>query len=420
MTERQARLDKPTCKVALSLTNFASIFLCTDKMNSNSDVNPLQTTPERKNFQHLSTLLIVGGTETLRKLLESKLPPATSLDDFLSDPRRKSTICHHLTRPQKELLYSSSGTAVDVQRLDISILFRLLRNAFGLVEPVKGWDDLPNEDDFSLEADLARIKFYRNSVYAHDTSMAVSCEDFYDLWRNISDALIRIASHVSQSYKSNMQARIGQLMHEPMDQGEVFKQIDRLIKWAEEDREERQCIKAMISQQNEKLDHVEAIIKKSSEAQQTPSPTTEQGKQSFSPKYSPTFLINTFNNFQISDQSPPNVQLSEASGPQTESLSSLSSPTGSGQLPLASVAPLPRRMSYTRQFGHDFTSPIRKRNNSNTVPYSYNSAQLNQPNTSDMSQGNFLPDSSDSINENIQVGGCLEGGATAKQQQSNG
>ena len=43
----------------------------------------------------------------------------------------------------------------------------LLRKLCGLAAPVTGWDALPAATDVSLESEIARIKYFRNAVYAH-------------------------------------------------------------------------------------------------------------------------------------------------------------------------------------------------------------------------------------------------------------
>ena len=43
----------------------------------------------------------------------------------------------------------------------------LLSNICGLTHPVAGWDALPAPTSLTTEDDIARIKYYRNTVYAH-------------------------------------------------------------------------------------------------------------------------------------------------------------------------------------------------------------------------------------------------------------
>ncbi|CAH3184202.1 unnamed protein product [Porites lobata] len=65
----------------------------------------------------------------------------------------------------------------------------LLRNICGLTAPGTGWDSVPSASDTSIEANIARVKYYRNSVYGHASQESVDDLTFNSLWRDISAAL---------------------------------------------------------------------------------------------------------------------------------------------------------------------------------------------------------------------------------------
>ena len=50
---------------------------------------------------------------------------------------------------------------------DITLLVCLIRNTTTEPPPPKGWDELPDEDDITKAADIARIKYFRNEHLAH-------------------------------------------------------------------------------------------------------------------------------------------------------------------------------------------------------------------------------------------------------------
>ena len=71
----------------------------------------------------------------------------------------------------------------------------LLRNICGLTPPggaVTGWDELPDVTDLSREADIARVKFFRNTVYAHAEHASVEDAIFNKHWKDIRDTLVRL------------------------------------------------------------------------------------------------------------------------------------------------------------------------------------------------------------------------------------
>jgi hypothetical protein len=78
-----------------------------------------------------------------------------------------------------------------------------LRELCNLIPPSTGWDDLPNHEDVSLSADLVRIKYYRNKVYAHENEkMELSVDEFENYWIRIKDALMRIVKCYCSDVKS--------------------------------------------------------------------------------------------------------------------------------------------------------------------------------------------------------------------------
>ena len=75
----------------------------------------------------------------------------------------------------------------------------LLRNICGLVRPATGWDTLPPVTDTTLEADIVRIKCYRNTVYGHASEASVDDPTFNQYWKDIQDALVRLGGAGYQS-----------------------------------------------------------------------------------------------------------------------------------------------------------------------------------------------------------------------------
>ena len=68
----------------------------------------------------------------------------------------------------------------------------LLRNLGGLPSPITGWDTLPAATDMSREANIARLKYYRNTVYAHAEQASVDDTTFNAYWQDIRDTLVRL------------------------------------------------------------------------------------------------------------------------------------------------------------------------------------------------------------------------------------
>ena len=87
-------------------------------------------------------------------------------------------------------LYPSPPSSVTSDDFDITLLMVLLRNICGLAAPATGWDSLPPASDTSVEANIARVKYYRNSVYGHASQASVDNPTFNSLWQDVSAALV--------------------------------------------------------------------------------------------------------------------------------------------------------------------------------------------------------------------------------------
>jgi hypothetical protein len=134
----------------------------------------------------------------MRELFDFSFPPS-DLENVLStqavkDKLQKLRRKKFLTNPQWKALYTGlNPDQVRSKSFDITLLFKLLRELRNFPTPNTGWDDLPNDEDVSLSADLVRIKYYRNNVYAHvNGNMELSVDKFASYWTTIKDALMRI------------------------------------------------------------------------------------------------------------------------------------------------------------------------------------------------------------------------------------
>ena len=172
----------------------------------------LQDSPQKTNFTKLTRLLICGGTYALTELFDSKILPK-DLTNKLKDPsvvsilenlRRKRII----TEDQWNIMYPPPGVVVKSKSFDISLLFKLLRNICGLTAPATGWDSLPNSTDTTLEADLVRIKYYRNTVYAHDNNLEMNQDDFEKYWSEMKEAILRILSSINPTSRLDCERKI--------------------------------------------------------------------------------------------------------------------------------------------------------------------------------------------------------------------
>ena len=200
----------------------------------------LRATVEKAYFQRLARLLLCGGTTLLREVFDFKLP-SSNLQIKLSDATiqgRLQKLRHKkiLTEPEWNLLYPSPGVYGESTDFDITLFFKLFRNLGILACPATGWDNLPNCTDHSLEADIVRIKFYRNQVHGHTINMEISDSEFVNLWSEISGSLLRIADSISNAKKDEWKKSINKFLYDPLTP-DANLYLEELRSWYKKDVE---------------------------------------------------------------------------------------------------------------------------------------------------------------------------------------
>ncbi len=146
---------------------------------------------EKANFTRLSRLLVDKGTEALRNTLDAIHAPP-NLPAVLNANRTtllrlKPRVINDI---QWDLLFPPSGNPPDSKTFDVTLLTVLLRNLSGFPPPATGWNTMPPGTDTSPQANITRIKLFRNQVYGHVTSTEVDKKKFDHLWQEISKALV--------------------------------------------------------------------------------------------------------------------------------------------------------------------------------------------------------------------------------------
>ena len=153
---------------------------------------------ETTNFSRLCRLLVDAGSQALRDKFDSIHPPA-GLHGILTKPPahpalqalRKKRI---LNPTQWAKLYPTNPLTLSSKDFDVTLLMLLLRNICGLTPPATGWDNLPPATDTSVEANIARVKYYRNHVYGHASQASVDDLEFNSYWQDISTALVGLGA----------------------------------------------------------------------------------------------------------------------------------------------------------------------------------------------------------------------------------
>ena len=166
------------------------------------------STKETTNYARLCRLLVDVGTQALRDTFNGIHLPA-NLQAVLA--ANKATLLSLRARKiinptQWGKLFPVIPSSVSSASFDITLLMVLLRNLCGFAAPLTGWDALPPLTDVSLEADIARVKYYRNTVCAHAERASVDDATFNRYWIEIRDTLVRLGGVAYGSAAHNLES----------------------------------------------------------------------------------------------------------------------------------------------------------------------------------------------------------------------
>ncbi len=203
------------------------------------------STKETTSYARLCRLLVDIGTQALRDTFDTIHSPA-NLHAVLAgsittlQPLRARKIINPI---QWGKLFPAIPTSVSSRDFDTTLLMVLLRNLCGLIPPLTGWDALPAVTDLGREADIARLKYFRNTVYGHAENASVDDATFNDYWRDIRDTLVRLGG-------VRYEAAIDDLRNECMDPEVQDHYKELLSQWKKDENN----IKEQLSEIMKKLD----------------------------------------------------------------------------------------------------------------------------------------------------------------------
>ena len=217
------------------------------------------STKETANYARLCRLLVDVGTHVLRETFDKKRPVG-SLDTVLSTPPTHAILQSLRTKRvlnplQWGKLYPAIKSSVSSTNFDVTLLMVLLRNICGLVPPPTGWDNLPAATDLTPEADIVRIKYYRNIIYGHASEASVDDATFSQYWKDIQNVLVRLGGTCYQD-------TIDDLKTECMDSDFEEHYQELLKQWVKDDISIKERLDRIEEKFERKLDDLkESMVK---------------------------------------------------------------------------------------------------------------------------------------------------------------
>ncbi|XP_015779667.1 PREDICTED: uncharacterized protein LOC107357539 [Acropora digitifera] len=223
--------------------------------DSLEELQAFASTHETTNYARLCRLLVDVGCTVLRDTFDSFHRPA-NLHVVLSSPLVLPTLKvlkqnRVLNSLQWEKLFPAVTSSVSSANFDVTLLMVLLRNICRLSAPVSthSWDKLPLDSDNSTEANIVRIKCYRNDVYGHATKAPVDDATFNALWQKISSAVLALGSGYG--------AVISRLKTECMDPAAEAYYEELLSDWKKDD----DILKEKLESIHEELGEIKEMVK---------------------------------------------------------------------------------------------------------------------------------------------------------------
>ena len=150
----------------------------------------LESSEEKIYGFKLMRLIVDGGTEALRNVFLSIHPGILHnvlATHYLTLYHLKTT--RIINQTQWDKLYPHPPKLPNIQEFDITLLVVLLRNICSLSPPSSGWNVNPSSTDNSREANIVRVRLFRNNFFGHVPGTGVSRLDFEARWVEVSSAL---------------------------------------------------------------------------------------------------------------------------------------------------------------------------------------------------------------------------------------
>ncbi|XP_068679879.1 nephrocystin-3-like [Montipora foliosa] len=178
---------------------------------------------EKTNGTRLARLLIDEGTSALERFLLFSIHPETLEDGLKKNLPKLQRLKSRgvIFDDQWEKLFPGTGDPPNIAQFDITLLHLLIREISNLPPPVTGWHKLPATNDASTQANIARIKFFRNEL-SHSHSTAITESEFENKWDQISSALEGILVYIQRK-------KIQRLKNDPIDH-DTYRTVEEHIK----------------------------------------------------------------------------------------------------------------------------------------------------------------------------------------------
>ena len=211
--------------------------------------SPFATSKETTNYARLCRLLVHIGSEALRATFDKVHPPSTLHGALKSSGHYRTLQSLYKGTGKKVLNPTQWGKLYPVHsrvtsvNFDITLLTVLLRTICGFSPPASGWDNLSPSTDTSTADDIARVNYYRNTVYSHANQASVDDASFNTYWHEIREALVRLGGTSFRKYIDNLE-------HDTMDRDMEEHYRELMKQWKKDDDSIKEKLEEMEGNSN--------------------------------------------------------------------------------------------------------------------------------------------------------------------------
>ncbi|XP_060561755.1 E3 ubiquitin-protein ligase DZIP3-like [Ruditapes philippinarum] len=190
-----------------------------------------QTAENRVYLFRLQILIIDGGLMVLRNILDQTLTAkGLTLNVCLNQEKFAVTRLKSrgiITQVQYDQLFPAVGQVPTTSDMDITLIICLLRclKCFGLNKKFD-WNATPIPTDVTVEADICRLKAFRNQISHISKTTNIQSNDFVTWWNDIEQILVRRSSSAL-----NIQQTINDFKICPLDPEEQKRVEEEIKKW---------------------------------------------------------------------------------------------------------------------------------------------------------------------------------------------
>lgn len=150
---------------------------------------------DQRNFECVTVASVDFIKLPLRGILESLIQPV----DLFKGINSCSALLSgkfKLRQDQLKLCFIQPPAEPDYSKLDVTLLYTLIRNLCPSLKPTKGWGKDPDDADIQIGDDIERLRLFRNNYHAHADSASISDAEFKEIWKNLKSVVHRLQKYM--------------------------------------------------------------------------------------------------------------------------------------------------------------------------------------------------------------------------------